>query len=64
MVLYTPGRTSTYPEEVVKKGLRAFFLGGGDEVDMDGGAASEIDLHNDDTFRDGAEHPDDGVPPP
>ena len=32
MVLYTPGRTSTYPEEPVKKGLRAFFLGGGDEV--------------------------------
>ena len=32
MVLYTPGRTSTYPDEPVKKGLRAFFLGGGDEV--------------------------------
>ena len=32
MVLYTPGRTSTYPEEPVRKGLRAFFLGGGDEV--------------------------------
>ena len=32
MVLYTPGRTSTYPNDPVKHGLRAFFLGGGDEV--------------------------------
>ncbi len=32
MVLYTPGRTSTYPDDPVEDGLRAFFLGGGDEV--------------------------------
>ena len=32
MVLYTPGRTSTYPTEPVEGGIRAFFLGGGDEV--------------------------------
>ena len=32
MVLYTPGRTSPYPEDPVESGLRAFFLGGGDEV--------------------------------
>ena len=32
MVLYTPRRTSTYPNDPVKHGLRAFFLGGGDEV--------------------------------
>ena len=32
MVLYTPGRTSPYPEDSVESGIRAFFLGGGDEV--------------------------------
>ena len=32
MVLYTPGRTSPYPEDPVESGIRAFFLGGGDEV--------------------------------
>ena len=32
MVLYTPGRTSTYPTKPVEGGIRAFFLGGGDEV--------------------------------
>ena len=32
MVLYTPGRTSGYPEERVKSGIRLHFLGGGDEV--------------------------------
>ena len=32
MVLYTPGRTSPYPEDPVESGLRVFFLGGGDEV--------------------------------
>ena len=32
MVLYTPGRTSAYPEVPVESGIRAFFLGGGDEV--------------------------------
>ena len=32
MVLYTPGRTSSYPNEPVKSGLRIHFLGGADEV--------------------------------
>ena len=32
MVLYTPGRTSSYPEEPVKGKLRIHFLGGGEEV--------------------------------
>ena len=32
MVLYTPGRTSSYPDEPVKSGIRIHFLGGGDEV--------------------------------
>jgi len=32
MVLYTPGRTSTYPDEPVQSGIRIHFLGGGDEV--------------------------------
>ena len=32
MVLYTPGRTSGYPEEPVESGIRLHFLGGGDEV--------------------------------
>ncbi len=32
MVLYTPGRTSSYPNEPVESGIRIHFLGGGDEV--------------------------------
>ncbi len=32
MVLYTPGRTSGYPEEEVKEGIRIHFLGGAEEV--------------------------------
>ncbi|MDA0648811.1 MAG: MBL fold metallo-hydrolase [archaeon] len=32
MVLYAPGRTSPYPENPPKKGLRYHYLGGGDEV--------------------------------
>ena len=32
MVLYTPGRTSSYPDEPVESGIRIHFLGGGDEV--------------------------------
>ncbi len=32
MVLYTPGRTSSYPEDPVKEGIRIHFLGGGEEV--------------------------------
>ena len=32
MVLYTPGRTSSYPNEPIEKGLRIHFLGGGEEV--------------------------------
>ena len=32
MVLYTPGRTSSYPDEPVKGKLRIHFLGGGEEV--------------------------------
>ncbi len=32
MVFYSPGRTSTYPEEPPIKGLRFHYLGGGDEV--------------------------------
>ena len=32
MVLYTPGRTSSYPDEPVPSGLRIHFLGGADEV--------------------------------
>ncbi len=32
MVLYTPGRTSSYPDLPVESGIRIHFLGGGDEV--------------------------------
>ena len=32
MVLYTPGRTSSYPDEPISTGIRIHFLGGGDEV--------------------------------
>jgi len=32
MVLYTPGRTSSYPDEPVESGIRIHFLGGGNEV--------------------------------
>ena len=32
MVLYSPGRTSTYPDEPPHHGLRFHYLGGGDEV--------------------------------
>ncbi|MEE2747885.1 MAG: MBL fold metallo-hydrolase [Candidatus Thermoplasmatota archaeon] len=32
MVLYTPGRTSSYPNEPIDSGIRIHFLGGGDEV--------------------------------
>ncbi|MCH2637316.1 MAG: MBL fold metallo-hydrolase [Candidatus Thalassarchaeum sp.] len=32
MVLYTPGRTSSYPDEPVDSGIRIHFLGGGNEV--------------------------------
>jgi|TARA_B110000263_G_scaffold226255_1_gene217755 putative mRNA 3-end processing factor len=32
MVLYTPGRTSSYPDEPVESGIRVHFLGGGNEV--------------------------------
>ena len=32
MVVYAPGRTSTYPENPPDKGLRYHFLGGADEV--------------------------------
>ena len=32
MVLYTPGRTSSYPAESVESGIRIHFLGGGNEV--------------------------------
>ena len=32
MVLYTPGRTSSYPDTPVESGIRIHFLGGGDEV--------------------------------
>ena len=35
MVLYAPGRTSSYPENPPKKGLRYHYLGGGDEVGVD-----------------------------
>jgi putative mRNA 3-end processing factor len=32
MVLYTPGRTTSYPEEPISSGVRIHFLGGADEV--------------------------------
>ena len=32
MVVYAPGRTSTYPENPPDKGLRYHFLGGANEV--------------------------------
>ena len=32
MVLYSPGRTSTYPDDPPAHGLRFHYLGGGDEV--------------------------------
>ena len=32
MVLYSPGRTSSYPDQPPSKGLRYHYLGGGDEV--------------------------------
>ena len=32
MVLYSAGRTTSYPEDAPKKGLRYHCLGGGDEV--------------------------------
>ena len=32
MVMYSPGKTSSYPDEPVDKGLRYHFLGGGSEV--------------------------------
>ena len=32
MVLYSAGRTSTYPDEPPAKGLQYHYLGGGDEV--------------------------------
>jgi putative mRNA 3-end processing factor len=32
MVLYTPGRTTSYPEDPVSSGIRIHFLGGADEV--------------------------------
>ena len=32
MVLYAPGRTSSYPEDPPSSGLRFHYLGGGDEV--------------------------------
>lgn len=32
MVLYSPGRTTSYPNTPVEKGLRFHYLGGGDEV--------------------------------
>ena len=32
MVMYSPGRTTSYPSEPVEKGFRFHFLGGGDEV--------------------------------
>ena len=32
MVLYSPGRTTSYPDEPVEEGIRLHFLGGGDEV--------------------------------
>jgi len=32
MVLYTPGRTSSYPDTPIQNGIRFHFLGGGDEV--------------------------------
>lgn len=32
MVLYAPGRTSSYPEKPPEKGLRYHYLGGGNEV--------------------------------
>ena len=32
MVLYTPGRTSSYPNEPISSGIRIHFLGGGNEV--------------------------------
>lgn len=32
MVLYTPGRTSSYPDDPVESGMRFHFLGGGEEV--------------------------------
>ena len=32
MVLYSPGRTTSYPDDTVDEGIRLHFLGGGDEV--------------------------------
>ena len=32
MVMYNPNRTTSYPEEPIKKGFRYHFLGGGEEV--------------------------------
>ena len=32
MVLYNPGRTSSYPEDPPEKGFRFHYLGGGNEV--------------------------------
>ena len=32
MVLYSAGRTTSYPTEPVEEGIRIHFLGGGDEV--------------------------------
>ncbi len=32
MVMYSPGRTTSYPSEPIEKGFRFHFLGGGDEV--------------------------------
>lgn len=43
MVLYTPGRTTTYPEEPVGSGIRIHFLGGGDEVGNVGVVIESVD---------------------
>ena len=32
MVMYSPGKTTSYPDEPVENGLRYHFLGGGSEV--------------------------------
>ena len=32
MVLYSPGRTTSYPTDIPEKGIRYHYLGGGDEV--------------------------------
>ena len=43
-MLYRAGRTSTYPEEPVEKGIRLHFLGGAGEVGNVGCVIEDLSL--------------------